>query len=75
MGYEYKYINPVILGDRKDFDKFLQAFKNGFIDYDPGSKLFVNDKGNYQTKARNQFRIKTADLKTLYHHYSIESLN
>lgn len=75
MGYEYKYINPVILGEGTDFDKFLQAFKNGFIDYDPGSKLFINDKGNYQTKARNQFRIKTADLKTLYHHYSVEILN
>ncbi len=71
---EYQYENPVMLGEGTDFYKFLQAFYNGTIVYDPASKLFINKKGNWNTKARNQFRIHKNDLKKLYDGFLIVDL-
>jgi len=70
----YQYGNPVMLGEGTDFYKFLRAFYNGTVVYDPASKLFINEKGNSQTKARNQFRINVNDLNVLYYQFSLEIL-
>jgi hypothetical protein len=68
--FEYQYMNPVKLGEGTDFGKFLQAFGSGNIVYDPGSKLFINERGNTQVKARNQFRMKVSELNALYNQFS-----
>jgi hypothetical protein len=67
---EYQYANPVKLGEVSDFSKFLSAFNRGNIVYDPASKLFVNERGNTQTKARNQFRMHISAIKDLYSQFS-----
>lgn len=71
---EYQYINPIMLGIGTDFYKFLRAFNDGFIYYDPGSKLFINERGHSQTKARNQFRINKRNLTHLYDQFSVINL-
>jgi len=72
---EYQYKNPVMLGEGSDFNNFLMAFNQGIIIYDPASKVFNNDRGNIQTKARNQFRMKASDANVLYSQFSIEDLH
>ena len=67
---EFQYRNPLLIGEGSDFNLFLEAFRSGAIIYDPGSKLFTNEKGNSQTKARNQFRMKSSDLYTLYSEFN-----
>ncbi len=73
--YEYKYINPVKFGEGTDFNKFLNAFNSGVVFYDPANKLFTNDRGNSQTKARNQFRMRATDLSVLYYNFTNETLS
>ncbi|MGE4272811.1 MAG: MvaI/BcnI family restriction endonuclease [Desulfitobacterium sp.] len=67
---EYQYSDPILLGEGSDFIYFLEAFRQGLIVYDPASKVFINDNGRVQTKARNQFRIKVTDLGGLYNQFS-----
>lgn len=72
--YQYRYVNPVKVGEGTDFNKFLNAFNNGVVFYDPANKLFINNKGNFQIKARNQFRMMANDLNVLYDNFSNETL-
>jgi len=71
----FSYGSSVLVGEGTDFNKFLAAFNNGYVVYDPASKLFVNERGNLQTKARNQFRINVNYLRELYNVFTNEELS
>jgi hypothetical protein len=62
----YCYGNLIRLGLGTDFLLYLKALSSGKVYYDPGIKL-ENASTTPRTKRRSQFRIKSADLPTLYH--------
>ena len=62
----YYYGNKIRIGNGTDFLLYLKAMANGDIYYDPGIKL-ENASTNPKTKRRSQFRIKSANLPSLYH--------
>lgn len=61
----YRYFNPVRLGEGTDFSKYLAAFNDGHVLYDPAPKL-VTEGGRTRVKARSQFRIRLNELRLLY---------
>lgn len=65
---QYYYSNTVLLGGSTDFTLFLNQVANGNIYYDPGIKLELAIDGirKQHIKRRSQFRIKSANLITLY---------
>lgn len=67
---EYRYGSAVRLGEGTDFLKLLAAINAGKVYYDPGIKLENASGPKPATKRRSQFRIKSGDLSTLYHHMS-----
>lgn len=62
----YIYHSPVYLGEKTDLSFFLESMQNGFIVYDPATKVVLNPNGNTSVKARSQFRINFNKLKNLY---------
>jgi hypothetical protein len=62
----YSYGNIIRLGLGTDFLLYLKALASGQVYYDPGIKL-ENASTAPRTKRRSQFRIKSADLPSLYH--------
>jgi len=70
---QYRYGPNVRLGEGTDFSLFLKALKAGLICYDPGIKL-ENASTKPITKRRSQFRIKSANLSSLYHKMNIFDL-
>lgn len=67
---EYRYGQTVRLGDGTDFLLFLKSFATGVIYYDPGIKLEKASSSRPESKRRSQFRIKSADLGTLYQSFT-----
>jgi hypothetical protein len=63
---EYKYKNPVLLGEGTDFQLFLSAMASNLIVYDPGPKLENLNGSRTKAKGRSQFRIGTKKLQHLY---------
>jgi len=64
---QYRYGNIIELGKGTDFLKVLEAITKGIVYYDPGIKLENASTSRPKTKRRSQFRIKSAELKGLYH--------
>ncbi|MCX7513445.1 MvaI/BcnI family restriction endonuclease [Frateuria hangzhouensis] len=62
----YRYQNPVLLGERTDFAKYLSAIAKGFVAFDPGSKVDGLTTARPKVKARSQFRIPRERLPVLY---------
>lgn len=70
----YRYQNPVLLGERTDFSKYLAALAAGHVAFDPGSKIDGLERGQPRVKARSQFRIASKKLSVLYHHFEAVDL-
>ena len=62
----YRYRNPVLLGERTDFSKYLSALVAGHVVFDPGSKIDGIATARPKVKARSQFRIPRQRLSVLY---------
>jgi hypothetical protein len=65
---EYRYSDRIALGQGTSPPHFLAAVASGTVYYDPGLKL-VGDEQTGECKARNQFRIPSRQLGTLYESY------
>lgn len=64
---QYCYGNIVRLCEGTDFLKLLAAFAEGKVYYDPGIKLEnASDTKKKKPKRRNQFRVKSKDIPSLY---------
>ena len=71
---KYQYGNEILLGIGTDFQLFLMEMMKGNIYYDPGIKMeFASAKP--KIKRRNQFRIKSKNLKDLYHSHEVVLLS
>jgi hypothetical protein len=62
---QYQYGHLVRLGIGTDFLLFIKAFSIGQVYYDPGIKV-TELHGRAVTKRRNQFRIQTRNIPSLY---------
>jgi len=62
----YQYENPILLGERTDFAKYLRALASGAVVFDPGSKVDGVSTARPRVKARSQFRIAKKRLSILY---------
>lgn len=65
----YTYINPVLLGERTDFARYLRAVAAGNVVFDPGSKIDNVNSTRPRVKARSQFRVGHRKISTLYEHF------
>lgn len=63
---EYRYKNPVLLGEGTEFQLFLSALASNLIVYDPSPKLENLNGLRTKTKGRSQFRINVKKLEHLY---------
>lgn len=71
----YRYVNPVLLGERTDFAKYLGALAAGLVVFDPGSKVDGICAGRPKVKARSQFRIPKKHLSSLYERFAAVDLS
>jgi hypothetical protein len=62
----YRYLSPALLGEGTDFNRYLAALANGFVFFDPGSKVMNVSTPHATVKARSQFRTTTMHLEKLY---------
>lgn len=62
----YFYGSEVMLGEGTDFSMLLSAIDSKAIYYDPGIKMEQASSEKPKIKRRSQFRIKSANLHTLY---------
>lgn len=65
----YSYQNPVLLGERTDFSKYLSALVAGYVVFDPGSKIDGIATARPRVKARSQFRMPRKRLSALYERF------
>jgi hypothetical protein len=69
---QYHYSNKILIGVGTDFSYFMKALNEGTIYYDPAVRIKdVSTKPNQKT--RNQFRIMSQSLSSLYG--SMEEIN
>lgn len=73
-GLQYRYGDKIILGERTDFQFFLQLMNKGHIYYDPGIKMEQASTTTPQIKRRSQFRVKSGFLPHLYHNNEVVEL-
>ncbi|QOW20493.1 MvaI/BcnI restriction endonuclease family protein [Lysobacter ciconiae] len=66
----YRYVNPVLLGERTDFSKYLSALAAGLVVFDPGSKVDAVSTARPRVKARSQFRMSKKHLAVLYESFN-----
>jgi len=69
----YKYCDRVRLAVKTDFLRFLKAMDCGRIYYDPGLKI-EQASSRPKVKRRNQFRIKSSEVGSLYESLDIVQL-
>ncbi len=67
---KYRYLSPVLLGERTDFAKCLAAISKSRVVFDPGSKIDNVSTSRPRVKARSQFRITESDLPLLYESFT-----
>jgi hypothetical protein len=65
----YRYAPTVGLGTGTDFLRVLKAIAAGLLYYDPGLKLVIDSAGRETVKRRNQFRMNSSALPSLYGNY------
>lgn len=66
--YQFRYSRYVYLGEGTSFSRFLLAFQEGKVYYDPGIKV-ENISSGPTAKHRSQFRVKAKDLSVLYNQW------
>lgn len=71
---EYRYGELVRMGEGTDFLRFLRCVAAGIVYYDPGIKVENASSTNPRPKRRNQFRVKSREIGTLYDRLTVESL-
>lgn len=71
----YAYGNPVLLGERTDFSRYLRALASGGVVFDPGSKIDSAESDRPKVKARSQFRVPRRKLKALYEQLDSQDLS
>jgi hypothetical protein len=71
----YTYENPVLLGERTDFSRYLRAVSQGQIVFDPGSKIDSPHSKNQKVKARSQFRVGVNQVSALYESFEAVDLS
>jgi hypothetical protein len=64
---KYRYSNSILLGEGTDFQLFLKEMDEERIYYDPGIKMEGAGTEKPVIKRRSQFRIKSGDIRNLYH--------
>jgi hypothetical protein len=69
----YRYGNRIRLASRTDFSLFLKAITKRLVYYDPGIKV-EKSSGRPVAKLRNQFRVISRDIASLYHHVTTVTL-
>ncbi len=67
---QYRYGSKVELGEDSDLARFLTAMCEGHVYYDPALKIVGASTPRPSVKRRNQFRIKTSRLPSLYGSFS-----
>ncbi len=72
---EYSYGGLVRLAEDTDFLRFLKAMAERSVIYDPGIKLEGINSGRASLKRRSQFRIRSADVGSLYARLDIAALD
>jgi len=70
----YRYLSPVLIGEGTAFEMYLRAMASGHVVYDPAPKVTELANGKSRVKARNQFRINSKSLGTLYRSFGPEPL-
>ena len=63
---QYRYGGSVLLGEGTTFSLLLASFASGAVSYDPGIHVDLGANGRWSPKKRNQFRINSKNLGTLY---------
>ena len=69
---QYMYGSRLELGTDTRFGLFLKAINDGVIYFDPASKVEGNSSLRPKTKARNQFRIGSRKVSSLYNSFETE---
>jgi len=64
-GKQFNYLQEVAVAEQSDFLKFLKSLANRNVYFDPGSNV-VYTGNRAKAHARSQFRIKVAELESLY---------
>lgn len=70
---QYRYCSPVKLGIGTDFLHLLSAMAVGEVYYDPGIKM-VESGSSCEVKKRSQWRVRPANLPSLYEHMELVDL-
>lgn len=63
---KYRFGRRVLLGTGAEFGRLLRSLAIGSVYYDPGIKLLQPTEGRTSSKKRSQFRVRSADLESLY---------
>lgn len=71
---QYRYAPTLRLGLGTDFLLLLKAFSRGAAYYDPGIKVTEADSATPAQKRRSQFRMKLADISSLYTRFETVSV-
>ncbi len=72
---QYRYSNPVLLGEGTDFSRFISAIVNGSVILDPASKVENAFTPQSKIKARSQFRMTIKQLPSLYKSFESVTLD
>jgi hypothetical protein len=72
---QYRYGHLIRLGEGTDFGRFLSALASGRVCYDPGIKVENSTGPSPALKRRSQFRIRSADLSSLYQRFETIDLS
>lgn len=62
----YQFGPKIILAKGASIEQFLKGLATGSVIHDPGCKYFLNAKGNWVSKKRNQFRVSSRNMAALY---------
>lgn len=68
-GNQFSFGSHTHLGEGTTFLLFLEAMAAGHISYDPGCHTTLLSTGKWQSKPRNQIRIKHNQLSQIYESY------
>ncbi|WIW88073.1 MvaI/BcnI family restriction endonuclease [Sphingobium sp. V4] len=72
---EYSYGAQVLLCEQTDFLRFIRAFAEGTVYYDPAVKIEKASSAKPDIKRRSQFRVAHSDLTQLYEGHEMVSLS
>ncbi|MDX1915583.1 MAG: MvaI/BcnI family restriction endonuclease [Methylophilus sp.] len=62
----YLFSSPTLMGEGTNFNLYLTALSQGFVVFDPASKVMNAGTSHSSVKARSQFRMAVKKLDNLY---------